>query len=230
MPFFTEYKQVLGAYSSKSDGNMSLMPENIEAFKNRKTFLQTQQVSLGNLVSTGLVHGDKIVLVSAQERGKLIPQTDGLITQDKNVFLSVTFADCLPMFYFVPKHNIVGLAHAGWRGVAKNLAAKMVQVLSQDFQVKESEILVAIGPHICQQHYQVGSEVTRVFAQYPEALDNDYLDLEKVVKTQLGDAGILSANIISSNLCTFERSDLFFSYRRDQSKDLQTMLAVIGLR
>lgn len=230
MSFFIEYKQVLSAYSSKSDGNMSLMPENKEALKSRENFLQTQQVSLENLVSTGLVHGDKIALVSTQERGKLISQTDGLITQDKNVFLSVTFADCLPIFYFVPKHNIVGLAHAGWRGVAKNLAAKMVQVLSQDFQVKESEILVGIGPHICQQHYQVGAEVTRAFAQYPEALDSDYLDLEKVVKTQLGDAGVLSANISSNNLCTFERSDLFFSYRRDQPKDLQTMLAIIGLR
>ncbi len=230
MSFFTEYKQVLSAYSSKSDANMSLILENIEALENRKNFLQTHQVSLENLVSTGLVHGDTIALVSARDRGKLISQTDALITQDKNVFLSVTFADCLPIFYFVPQYNIVGLAHAGWRGVAKNLAAKMIQTLSQEFQVKASDILVGIGPHICPKHYQVGAEVTRVFVRYPEALDSDYLDLEKVVKIQLSDAGVLATNISSSNLCTFERDDLFFSYRRDRPKDLQTMLAIIGLR
>lgn len=230
MHFFKDYPQVLDCYSHKLAGDMNWRAENLEALKRRGKFLQTQQVSLENLVSAGLVHGDKIAIVSAKDAGKIIPETDALITRDKNVFLSVTFADCLPIFYFVPSHNIVGLAHAGWRGAAKNLAAKMLQVFSKEFQVKPSEILVAIGPHICQQHYQVGPEVAQAFGEYPEALDNDYLDLEQVVKTQLLDAGVLSANISTSDLCTFERDDLFFSYRRDKSQDLQIMLAVIGLR
>lgn len=230
MHFFKDYPQVLDCYSHKLAGDMNWRAENLEALKRRGKFLQTQQVSLENLVSAGLVHGDKIAIVSAKDAGKIIPETDALITRDKNVFLSVTFADCLPIFYFVPSQNIIGLAHAGWRGAAKNLPAKMLQVFSEEFQVKPSEILVAIGPHICQQHYQVGPEVAQAFGEYPEALDNDYLDLEQVVKTQLLDAGVLSANISTSNLCTFERDDLFFSYRRDKSQDLQIMLAVIGLR
>ena len=230
MNFFKNYPQVLDCYSTKQAGDMNWRAENVEALKRRGKFLQTQQVALENLVTAGLVHGDKIAIVSAKDAGKIMPDTDALITRDKNVFLSVTFADCLPIFYFVPEYNIVGLAHAGWRGAAKNLSSKMLQVLSQEFRVKTSEILLGIGPHICQQHYQVGAEVVQVFGRYPEALDNSYLDLEQVVKTQLLEAGLPAANISTSNLCTFERDGLFFSYRRDKSQDLQIMLAVIGLR
>lgn len=230
MHFFKDYPQVLDCYSHKLAGDMNWRAENLEALKRRGKFLQTQQVSLENLVSAGLAHTDKIAIVSVKDAGRIIPDTDALITRDKNVFLSVTFADCLPIFYFVPAKNIIGLAHAGWRGAAKNLAAKMVQVLNQEFQVKAADILVGIGPHICQQHYQVGPEVVQAFSEYPKALDHGYLDLEQVVKTQLLNAGVLAANISSSNLCTFEREDLFFSFRRDKSQDLQIMLAVIGLR
>ena len=65
------------------------------------------------------IHEDHIAVVSRRPEGPIrIPDTDGLITDLKNVLLTTVHADCLPVYFFDPEKGVIGLVHAGWRGSA----------------------------------------------------------------------------------------------------------------
>ncbi len=95
-----------------------------EAVQNRKTFFQNLGMSIEHMVSAVLTHGTQIVTVTEEDRGRIILATDGLTTNQADVILTVTVADCVPIYFFDPKNKAIGLAHAGWRGTLQNIASR----------------------------------------------------------------------------------------------------------
>jgi hypothetical protein len=180
------------------------------------------------------VHGKEIKIVSAADGGKVIAGVDGLLTREKNVFLSVTVADCLPIFLYEPKKQIIGILHAGWRGLEKNIISIAADKMRNELACVPENILAGIGPAICQKHFEVGEEVAKKFKDYPEAvLDEDekiFLDLKRVAETQLINAGVKRENIEISRECVFELPDKYFSHRRDKLKEVEAVMAVIGIK
>lgn len=79
------------------------------------TFLKILGPRLKNIVTGEQIHGDKIKVVTSKNP-KTIPKTDGLITNRKNIFLAIFTADCVPVFLYDFKKEVVGLIHAGWKG------------------------------------------------------------------------------------------------------------------
>ncbi|GAA3323169.1 hypothetical protein GCM10020331_045950 [Ectobacillus funiculus] len=78
-----------------------------------------------------------------------VPGTDGIYTKESGVFFlhPVTRIASLSTFY-APKHQLIGLAHAGWKGTAKGIAREMLRKWQQDEGVSPSDVLAAIGPSI----------------------------------------------------------------------------------
>lgn len=174
------------------------------------------------------VHGNNVVRVGSKNIGTTVPQCDALITNDPKVTLCVRVADCLPISVIDKKCRGIGLIHAGWRGLDNKIIEKTIEKMSLEFQISNrlhhfvGEFQISIGPHICVNHFEVKSDVSSKFSEYPEAIlkknGKEYLDLAKVAEMQLIEAGVKKENIEVDVRCTFEEEDLY-SYRRDKTPD-----------
>ena len=234
---FKKYLNLVVAFSEKKDGSMKLSTsfEEVKIVgKNRKRFLTSLGIDLGNLVSAGLVHGDGVKIVTKEKGGGIIPNTDALITNEKGLFLSITVADCLPIFIFDPQKEVVALIHGGWRSLEKGIVEKTIEKMKNIFNSLPADILVGIGPGISSCHYEVGPEVAKVFHHYSGAIEKKrekiFLDLKRVAFLKLLKEKIKKENIEINRFCTYCEEEKFFSYRRDKSQPIKTMMAVIGQR
>ncbi len=173
-----------------------------------------------NIVKMDQVHGNNVVRVSFNDIGLTIPNCDALISNDSKVSLSVRVADCLPISIIDKKSQSIGLIHAGWRGLEKEVIGKCITMMKNEFGIKASELEIKIGPHICKRHYEVKSEVSSKFSNFQGAViqidEKEYLDLAELAVQQMLKNGVLKENILVDNRCTFEDINLH-SYRRDKT-------------
>lgn len=166
-------------------------------------------------------------------RGKVISDTDALVTKEKDIFLSVTIADCLPIFFYDSSEKVVGIAHAGWRGLINGVIDKTLETL-KSCGAQTENIFAAFGSSIQKCHFEIRPDILPQFADYEKYISErdgkTFVDLQGIAKEQLQNAGIPETNIETSALCTFCDSEKFFSYRRDKPAKIQAMVAAIGMR
>lgn len=175
---------------------------------------------MNNIISMQQVHGGKVVLVTKKDSGKVVPNCDGLITNSPDVSLQIRVADCLPIFIKDLENNAIGLVHAGWRGLEVEIVKNAIGLMQKEFASEPKNLSVFIGPHICQKHFEIKSDVSVKFENYKKAFkflgDKMFLDMGEVAKEQFEDLGV--KNIQISKDCTFENEDLF-SYRRESVEE-----------
>ncbi len=157
-------------------------------------------------------------------------EADGAVAQQSNQVLTVMTADCMPILFCDEKGDVLGICHAGWRGLALGVIQKTLDEMilkKQPDHAKRymSEINVYLGPAIGPRHFEVGVDVFDAFSQIlptsqmdlyfaPTHLRHKYFaNLFNIAKYQLNTVGI--ERIFSEEVCCFEHSDLFYSYRRE---------------
>lgn len=201
------------------------------SLENRENYLSVKNLSGRIVVSAGLVHGNKVVVVDRGMKSGQVPDCDALITNDPSYLLTLTVADCLPIYFLDKKNHVIALAHAGWRGVATNITGEVLKVFKNIYDSELENVLVYIGPHIKDCHFEVKGDVASQFDISDIIIreGKTYLSLSSIVTSQLLAAGVKKANISISEDCTVCASDKYYSYRRDNPKELETMLAYIGL-
>ncbi len=184
------------------------------------------------IIAPRLMHGAEVRTVDGRDVDAAF-EVDGLVTKTSNVFLSVTAADCLPVFFLEPRHRIVGIAHAGWRGLLRGVLEATVRTLVKS-GARLSAIHVGIGPSIRSCHYSVDLVRAKKFSAY---LGDDvvmrhggqsHLDLERAAVRLLGRVGVVPVQIKSSGICT-HCDERYFSFRRDAPQGVEAMMAVIGM-
>lgn len=214
--------------SHKRDGQMILQSDD-EAVQNREKFFANRGIDSRSIVSTSLAHGTTIVVVTREEIGKVLDETDGLLTQDSKVCLTVTVSDCLPLFFFDHHNHTIGIAHAGWRGVVAGIASKMISSFIEQGS-KQEDITVLIGPHIKQCHFEIQEDTRNIFEQYPHALifrnGKWFVSLEKIIKEELLREGLKENQIQVDPDCTFCQTE-YFSFRREHPKKPVSQIAYI---
>ncbi len=186
------------------------------------------------------VHGDVVGLVTAGTGFTPMPGADALVTATPGVLLTLFFADCVPVYFVDPVNKAIGLAHAGWRGVATNIAAKTLHAMTEEFGSQPASCLAAVGPCIGGDSYEVGAEVADRFRSLPGARAatavtprNEFsgkysLNLRQIVFGQLLYAGIRAQSIAVCDEDTYRNRRDFFSYRRDGATG--RMAAFLGMK
>ncbi|MBU5426780.1 peptidoglycan editing factor PgeF [Tissierella pigra] len=183
------------------------------------------------------VHGTDILIIKNQDNRDIeMEKVDGLITGEKGIALCTYHADCVPIYFYDNVKEIIGIAHAGWKGTLNNINKVMIENMNNEFNSSIKDIKVAIGPSISILCYEIGSDVENLFKnKYPNYLDiiikkdnNIYLDLWKVNKLNLLSLGIKEENIFESNLCTGCNLDTLYSYRKENGTK-NRMIAAITL-
>lgn len=222
------------ALSEVSDGNMSLNrgPEQ-EVLVHRKRFLASLGIDDKIITSMALNHGKNVCIVDS---GGLMQDTDALLTKQSDLILFATYADCIPLYYYDQGPGVIGLAHAGWRGIIKKLPMAMILDATDRLFSSPKTLKAIIGPSIQNCCYQVGAEVAGLFRRSHviedsvEERDGEfYVNLQKACFNQLTIAGVLPYNIQISPHCTACCSNLFFSHRLSKGK-CGAMAAVIMRR
>lgn len=228
LKIFTAHSEVIAALSERSDGSMKFVRGSDLNGDSRARFFA--RFSPKKIVSADIVHGSKIVVVD-ENSTEIIDGVDGLITQDSNVLLSITVADCIPVYFYEADRKIIGVVHSGWRGTVAGVieaAVKAIIALSGD----TDKLVVALGPGINACHFEIKSDVLEKFSAYPDSIvhrdEKIFIDLKRIIIEQLTNLGIKPTNIENHPDCTME-GDRYFSYRRDKPEIVEAMAAVIGL-
>jgi YfiH family protein len=171
------------------------------------------------------VHGSDVHLVGSTAHAATFPREgDALVTRSPGLALVIATADCVPVMLADRRGTTVAAVHAGWRGIAAGLPGKVVQRMSEAFQIQAGRFLAFIGPSISCQGYRVGEEVVQqVAAALPEEgmagvlhqeTDGPHLDLEAAVRVQLMAAGLHEQSIFGGLPSTDGPEGLFHSHRQ----------------
>ena len=157
--------------------------------------------------------------MSLHQTRKLFPDTDSILTSERGVALGVRSADCLPILLYAKDIQAVGAVHAGWRGTLSGIASVTIEELFRA-GAKPENIYVRFAPAICGECFEVERSLADSFVnaglgesllQAPRldplteaimAHDKPHIDLVKANKILMTRAGIPSANIFQSDLCT----------------------------
>jgi YfiH family protein len=161
------------------------------------------------------VHG---TVVANADLASCLPQADACIARHSDAVCVVMTADCLPVLLCDTQGSVVGVAHAGWKG----LAAGVIEAAVQAMEAAPKNLLAWLGPAISQQAFEVGDEVRALFADADPRAAAAFIpgqpgkwlaDIYALARLRLNLLGV--TRIYGGNYCTYRDADRFFSYRRD---------------
>ena len=180
------------------------------------------------LVFANQIHSDNIAIITKDNLDKKI-DCDALITQEKNVALAITHADCQAALLYDPENKVIAALHAGWKGLFKNIYKKTIDMMKDNFNSKPQNILACISASLCPKH----AEFRNYKAEVPKNLwsyqkEPFHFDLWQIAKDELKEAGLKEDNIELANECTYCNEKDYYSFRRD--KDTGRNASVICLK
>jgi hypothetical protein len=222
--------KVLKGYSTKKDGSMILSAYgfSVENIRNRKRFFAGRRLAEYNSIAASLAHGTNISVIDHNSKGFVL-DTDALVTRESGIILTLTGADCFPVYFEEKKAGIIGIAHCGWRGIVSGIIPKIINVILERGGSVE-HLYVTIGPGICKKHFEIQEKDSVSFAEFPEAVIRGKtltVDLKKIIRAQARQAGVLRKHMTDTKECTYCLSEKYFSYRRDKPEHLETQVAYI---
>lgn len=176
------------------------------------------------------IHGTTVTWLRSASPGWLILDgSDGLATGTRGLLLTVTVADCIPVYLAVPEKGVIALVHAGWRGTAGGILERGVEVLKREAFARASDIVMHCGPGICGACYEVGSEVLERLTPGRRPGGEEaagHVDLRELLILQAAQLGIGAASV--SSWCSAHDREQLFSHRASGGRDGR-MIAYLGL-
>lgn len=218
----TLFPSIAHAFTTKESGNLAFHvgDNELHVEKNHELLAKELGYEKNSLIHMKQIHSD-IVHTVTDESFQTPPTCDALITNRPNTPLMVMVADCSPLLFYDDKKKVIAAVHAGRQGAFKNIVKNIIGSFRDDFGSDVKNINVSVGASIGVCCYEVGSEI------YDEAkksgleyavLKRDekyYLDVNKILNTQLLACGIKKENIEFSGECSCCGSDRYFSYRAE---------------
>lgn len=167
-------------------------------------------------------HGIKVMQVTTENAHEIPLDTDALISNVQKQVIGVLSADCVPVLFYDPIKQVVGAAHAGWKGTVANIVGETLQAMHTGYGCNPATVCAYIGPSISKIHFEVGKEVEEEFDAIglasciiPVKGMKAHIDLWLANKLLLQRAGVKSENITTAGLCTFDHTDQFYSARKE---------------
>ncbi|MCA1949914.1 MAG: polyphenol oxidase family protein [Treponema sp.] len=186
------------------------------------------------------VHSRNVVIVDGSSHLAGL-EADGLVTDKAGLWLSVTVADCLPIYLRDRSGTYRAMLHSGWKGTG--IVQRALAIFIKQWQVAPKDILAVLGPCICSECYKVDEERARQFeAEFggsegpfplgpvvkhsvgPEGSNNYSLDLKAANSRLLAQAGVQEIAVCSD--CTVCNTRLG-SFRRQGPDSYTRMVALI---
>lgn len=176
------------------------------------------------------VHGRVVTCPESATDSTPEPEADAAVTRNRGAACAVLVADCMPVLLASRAGDVVGVAHAGWRG----LAAGVIEAVLEAMQVNPERVIAWLGPAIGPGAYEVGTEVRDAMlagdpaaqvAFLPSRPAHWRLDLYAIARRRLEARGV--TQVSGGGFCTHRDATRFFSWRRERTA--ARMAAVIWL-
>lgn len=165
-------------------------------------------------------------------------ETDGLVTNTKNIALATTNADCILLLFFDPVKKVIANVHSGWRGTLQRISIEAVNKMKNDYGCNPTDIICCICPSIRKCHFKVHKDVQEPFYnEFKDLKEIDEIivpvdgeerwsiDTVKINEIILVQAGLKKENIIDCGICSVCNSDLIHSFRVEkEAYGLETAL------
>lgn len=240
----------LKPFDFSNNGKNIIMDSNNEiktnSEKNENGKIENLKNMLGiNLTTSKIIkpvqkHTSNVQIVDETNIDNYFDNTDGLITNLKNVALATSLADCQGILIYDPNKRVIGNVHSGWRGTLKRIAINAIHLMEEKFNSNPADIEIFICPSILKCCFEVDEDVEILFRNKFNDINIDqfietrnktknqkfYIDTVGINKAVLVKEGIKQENIITSNICTKCNSDKIHSYRAD-GKNAGRNLSVI---
>lgn len=149
----------------------------------------------------------------------ILRKTDGLITSKNNLALFIKTADCYPVLITEKKKSFIAVLHVGWRGLYKGIIESFFDIIKFG-RIKPQNLIVSVGPGISWQHLEVEKDIAESFEAHEDlsfhikkSQDKYYIDISGGIEHIFRKYDVY--DICTLKLCTYERDDLFYSYRRN---------------
>ena len=151
---------------------------------------------------------------------------DGLVTNERDLTIMTTHADCNSVFFYDPAGHVIALAHSGWRGTLGGISREMVDVMVNEYGSRPEDIIAGTGPALCRDCFEVDEDVAEAFMEadpaYEEFIEKRgikyHIDLKAIIRHDLLGKGLKEENLLDMGLCTKCEKEHFFSHRGHNGK------------
>ncbi len=178
-----------------------------------------QRWSLG-----GQVHGAVIAEADSARGWLQLDGVDGWTTRASGTMVTVTVADCIPVYLGVPGRG-GALLHAGWRGTAAGILASGFERLLELTAATPADVMVHAGVGICGPCYEVGREVMAGCNRDHAGAGPWHIDLRAVLAEEAKRLGAVQVTV--SAWCSSHDRPAFYSHRGSGGTDGR-MVAYLG--
>ncbi len=208
--------------------------------KNRASAMEHIEFDEHDLVTVYQTHSAKVATVTEAWRYDDAPHVDAMVTNQPGIALGILTADCAPVLLADAVNQVIGAAHAGWRGAKSGILKQTIKAMEK-IGAEASNIAGAVGPCIRQDSYEVRDVFRSAFIEddhknesyfVPSSREDHYqFDLPGYIEDQLTALSISQVDILPFD--TYSDEDLFFSFRRTTHQEKEQYgraLSAIGLK
>lgn len=235
---------IINAYTLRKE-NINFSQESNERQQSYKTICDKLNISEENVTKGFQNHTSNVRCIDKVMKTEELIDVDGLITNQKNIILSTTNADCNLLLFYDPVKKVIGNVHAGWRGTLKKIAETAVLKMINDYNCLPEDIICCFCPSIRKCHFEVEDDVKneceKIFS-YTGKLneiistgrveDNKQkynIDTVLINKILIKSLGLKDENIIDCNICSMCNSEFINSYRI-QKENFKLSTAIIMMK
>ena len=242
-PKLDSYKELRHAFTTRhggvSSGCVSTWNFGERQFDSEENILRNFEIlaevmgtTADKMVLTYQTHTVNIMKVTKEDAGRGVTRdwgyrdVDGLVTDEKDLTIVTTHADCNAVFFYDPVKKVIGLAHSGWRGTLGGISREMIDIMKREYGTEPGNLICGIGPSLCKDCFEVDEDVAEAFRDadpdyeaFIERRDPKYhIDLKAIIRHDLVKKGVKDENVLDMGLCTKCNKDDFFSHRGHKGK------------
>ncbi len=219
--------------------------DNFRVLKNRRILMDAVGMDLTKCTFANQCHSANVAIVNDHGRGRgalekdsALANTDGLITNVKDICLGVQVADCVPILLHDPVQQVIASLHAGWKGTLRKIVHETIAKMVSNYGVRAENIYAGLGPSNGPCCYEVGDDVYREAKMAlgsvkgiikPAAGNNGkyIFDQWEANIRQLKDAGVREDHIELAAICSQCHHETFFSSRKDRGTTGRFMAGIM---
>ena len=224
-----------GYYESLNCGSGSGdKKENVS--KNLELVAKKITCSKESLITLNQKHTNQVIHFDGKRSVKNKLTGDAIVSEVKNIGIGILTADCAPIFFYDHKKEIIGCAHAGWKGVLNGIIRNTVQKLNE-LNSNNNDLIAVVGPCINKKNYEVKTDLYEKFISQDKnykkffkkiSSENYVFDLRGFINKEISDLNI--KNVENIEMDTFSQQEFFYSYRRshlNKEQDYGRCISVI---
>lgn len=217
-----------GIYSKLNCGTHS--DDNPDSITKNRNIAANSILQGSTLVEIHQTHSNNVHIFNGEV---IVAQADAIVTDQKDIALSVVTADCAPILFADNDASVIGAAHAGWQGARSGIIENTVAAMC-DLGARPENIVAAIGPCISKQSYEVGQEFYELinndsYFEKSDRATHYMFDLESYVSDRIWQSEVTKIDTLGID--TYAEINNFFSYRRKthlNEKDYGRQISIIA--